>query len=265
MTASLGRIAAMVRRHVYLMRRSWPRVVEMAYWPTIQMIIWGFITLNLKGDSSFVAQASGVLVSAVLLWDVLFRGQLGFSLSFMEEMWSRNLGHIAVSPLRTWELVSAWVVTSLVRTILGVVPATLLAVPMFGVSIYDLGPALAAFFFALLVMGWAVGMGVSALVLRYGQGAESLAWLSIFLIAPISAIYYPVSVLPDWLQPVAWALPPAHVFEGMRAILFDGTVRWDLLAAAFALDLLYLALGFGAFLYAMGVARDRGLLLQQGE
>ncbi|MFQ5774793.1 MAG: ABC transporter permease [Kiloniellaceae bacterium] len=255
----------MVLRHVYLLRTSWPRVFELMYWPTIQMILWGFITRFLLTNSSYIAQAAGVLISAALLWDVLFRGQLGFSLSFLEEVWSRNLANLSVSPLRPVEFLLSLMAMSLIRTLIGVLPAAGLAIVFYQVSVFELGLPLVAFFTTLLVMGWTIGMMVCALILRVGLGAESTAWLAIFLIAPVSAIYYPVSVLPAWLQPLAWALPTAPVFEGMRAILLDGRFRPDLLVHAAALDLVYLSVGAALFLYAFHVARRRGLLLQVGE
>jgi ABC-2 type transport system permease protein len=259
------RIGAMVLRHAYLLRTSWPRIFEMMYWPTIQMVLWGFITVFLATNSSYIAQATGVLISAVLLWDVLFRGQLGFSLSFLEEIWSRNLGNLSVSPLKPAELMAALMTMSLIRTLIGVVPAAGLAIVFYEVSVFALGLPLLAFFANLLVMGWAIGMLVCALILRVGLGAESVAWLAIFLIAPVSAIYYPVSVLPQWLQAVAWTLPTAAVFEGMRAILIDDMVRGDLLVRAALLNLLYLSIASATFLHSYQVARRRGLLLQIGE
>ena len=260
-----GRISALILRHLYLMRTSWPRVFELMYWPTIQMILWGFITRFFLEHSSYVAQAAGVLIAAVLLWDVLFRGQLGFSLSFLEEIWSRNLGNLAVSPLTPREFLASLTVLSLLRTLIGVLPAALLAIVFYEFSIFSLGVPLVAFFSLLLVFGWAIGMMVSALVLRVGQGAESVAWLAIFLLAPVSAVYYPVDVLPGWLQPVSWMLPTAPVFEGMRAVLIDGAVRYDLLIHAMLVDSVYLFLGASLFLYSFHIARRRGLLLQVGE
>ena len=259
------RIGAMVLRHAYLLRTSWPRIFELMYWPTIQMILWGFITRFLLTNSSYIAQAAGVLVSAVLLWDVLFRGQLGFSLSFLEEVWSRNLGNLSVSPLRPSEFLLSLMAMSLLRTLIGTLPAAGLAIVFYEANIFELGLPLVGFFSILLMFGWAIGMMVCALILRVGQGAENVAWLAIFLIAPISAIYYPVSVLPDWLQIVAWALPSAPVFEGMRAVLIDGVVRYDLLAQGIGLVAIYLGIGAALFLYAFHVARRRGLLLQVGE
>lgn len=264
-TLSLRRISAMVRRYWYLLRGSWPRIVELAYWPTVQMIMWGFLTLHLRGDSSWVTQAAGVLLSGVLLWDVLFRGQLGYTLSFLEEMYSRNLGQLFVSPLRPVELVLAMMAISLLRTLIGIIPAALLAIPLFGWNIFGVGLPLVAFFANLIVMGWAVGMAVTAMLLRVGLGGESLAWLVAFILLPVSAVYYPVAVLPDWLQAIAWALPPAYVFEGMRAVLFDSAVRWDLLAGAVALNLVYIVLGAATFLWSFHVARRKGLLLNTGE
>ena len=224
---SFRRVSGLLLRHLYVLRRSWPRLLDLAYWPTIQMILWGFVTLFFVQHSSWVAQAAGVLISAVLLWDILFRANLGVSLSFMEEMWARNLAQLFASPLRPYELVVALALMSLIRTVIGLI--------------------------------------VSALVLRLGLGAEGLAWVAIFALGPLSGVYYPISTLPAWLQPVAWVLPPAWVFEGMRAVLFEGAVRTDNLVIAAGLNLLYMAAAAGFFLWTCKVARIRGLLIQQGE
>ena len=259
------RILAMVLRYVYLLRGSWPRILELAYWPTVQMILWGFITQFFMTDSSVLGQAAGLLLSGVLLWDVLFRSQLGVSVVFFEEMHSRNLGHLFVSPLRPYELILALMTISLIRTLIGVGAAAALAVPFYGYSLLDLGLPLIGFFANLLVMGWAIGLLVAALVLRYGLGAESIAWVAIFAVAPVSGIYYPIATLPGWLQPVAWVLPSSYVFQGMRAVLLEQHFRLDLLLQAVLLNVAYLGVGIGVFLFAFQVARRRGLLFQAGE
>ena len=135
--ASARRIGAMVMRHVYVLRGSWPRLLELVYWPAVQMALWGLITRFLATESSLVAQAGGLFLSAVLLWDTLFRCQLGVSLTFMEEMWARNLGHLFVSPLRPHELVLSTYLVSLIRTLIGVGGAALLAIPLFDFWIVD--------------------------------------------------------------------------------------------------------------------------------
>ncbi|MDH3241400.1 MAG: ABC transporter permease [Alphaproteobacteria bacterium] len=259
------RIGAMVLRYVYVLRGSWPRIVELAYWPLMQMVMWGFISKFLATHSSWVAQGAGVLIGAVLLWDVLFRGQLGFSVSFLEEMWSRNLANLFVSPLRPYEFVAALITMSLIRTLIGVLPAVLLAILFYQYSVFDLGLPLVAFFFLLLMLGWAVGLVITAIIMRFGLGAESLAWIAMFAIAPLSGVFYPVSVLPEWLQLVSWALPSAYVFEGMRAVIFEGTVRLDHLATALALNFVYIAVAAAIFFYAFQVSRRQGLLVTMGE
>ncbi len=255
----------MILRHLYLFKKSWVRVVEMAYWPTMQMVLWGFIAKFLATNSSWVAQVPGLLVSALLLWEVLFRGQLGLALSFFEELYSRNLGHLFVSPLRPLELVAAMVGVSLIRTLIGVGTAIVLALVLYHYSVFDLGVPLVAFFANLLITGWAVGLMVAALVMRYGLAAENFAWGAIFIAAPISGIYYPISVLPAWLRGVAWWLPTSHVFEGMRAVMLDGVFRWDYLWTTVVLNAAYLAAGVAVFLASFNGARKRGMLLQIGE
>jgi ABC-2 type transport system permease protein len=264
-TASLNRIYAMLLRYTYLMRSSWPRLLELVYWPTVQMILWGFTNRFLVQHSAWVAQAAGLFIAAVLLWDVLFRGQLGVSLAFFEEMYSRNLGHLFASPLRPYELAISLVIISLLRTLIGVGAAALLAIAFYRYSIFTLGLPLLAFFANLMVMGWAIGLMVVALVLRYGLGAEGLAWAVTFAIMPICGVYYPVEVLPVWLQPISLALPASHVFEGMRAVIIDHLFRIDLLYNAILLNLVYVLLGTGVFLYAFHIARRRDLLLHVGE
>src|ERR1051325_7820046 len=109
------RVAAMVLRYWYLLRSSWPRLLDLVYWPAVQMLMWGFLQLYIGQNAGFFARAGGIFIGAVLLWDILFRGHLGFSLSFLEEMWSRNLANLMISPLRPAEFILALIVMSLTR------------------------------------------------------------------------------------------------------------------------------------------------------
>ena len=265
MSGTARRVGAIMLRHFFLWRGSWTRLFDLVYWPVLQVMIWGFMTEFLAGKSSWVAQAGGVFIGAVLLWDVLVRGQFGMTLSMLEEMWSRNLANLFVSPLRPWEFAVALMSLSILRSLIGVVPAALLAIPLFGYSVFGLGLPLLAFWSLLLVFGWAIGLALCGLLLRFGLAAESYAWASVFLLAPFSGVYYPVATLPGWLQPLAWCLPTTHVFEGMRAAMVDGTFRWELMLGALALDLACIATGFAVFLGAVASARRRGSLLSTGE
>jgi ABC-2 type transport system permease protein len=263
---ALRRIWGLMYRHIALYRRSWPRLLELAYWPTLQMCIWGFTASFFAARlGSPGAVAMGALLGAVLLWEIALRSQMGVAVSFLEEIWSRNLGHVFVSPLRPWELVAALIGMSVIRMTAGVLPAVILAWLLYAFNLFAMGPVLILFAVNLMAMGWWVSLGVVSLILRHGAGAEALAWSVLFGLTPFSAVFYPVSVLPAWLQPVALALPSAHVFEGMRAVMASGRMDWDHLGWAVGLNLAWLAAASLLFARQFRAARTRGALLTIGE
>jgi ABC-2 type transport system permease protein len=262
----IRRIWGLMYRHLALYRRSWPRLLELCYWPVLNMCIWGFTArfLAMRTGNSMVA-AGATLLGGVLLWEVTLRSQMGMSISFMEEMWSRNLGHVFVSPLRPFEMVAALIGMSIIRMAAGVLPAILIAWGLYAFNLFSLGPILVLFFINLMIFGWAVALGVVSLILRHGSGAEALAWGVLFGLAPFSAVFYPVSVLPAVVRPLALALPTAHVFEGMRAAVLSGTIRWDHLAAAFGLNIVWILAAGILFARQFHAARVSGALISIGE
>ncbi|MCA1457514.1 ABC transporter permease [Bradyrhizobium sp. BRP22] len=262
---SLNRINAMVLRYWYLLLSSWPRLLELVYWPALQIITWGFLQNYISQTSGFFAQAGGTLIGAVILWDILFRGQLGFSISFLEEMWARNLGNLMMSPLKPIEFLISLMIMSVIRLTIGVVPMTLLAFFFFGFNFYAIGLPLIAFFCNLIFTSWSVGIFASGLVLRNGLGAESIVWTMMFALMPLACIYYPVSVLPPWLQIIAWMLPPTYVFEGMRALLIDHVFRTELMVDALVINAVLLVASFSIFLAFLRSAKRNGSLLSSGE
>ena len=265
MNASALRVWGLTYRHLALYRRSWPRLVELAYWPTLQLLIWGFTASFITGRSGAPIATAAALLGGVLLWEVALRSQMGVAISFLEEVWSRNLAHVFVSPLRPWEMLAALVGVSALRMLVGVLPAILLAWVLYAFDLFALGPVVVLFFANLMVMGWWVSLGVVSLILRHGAGAEALAWSVLFGLTPFSAVFYPVAVLPAYLRPVALALPAAHVFEGMRAAIADGVVQWDHLAWAFGLNAVWMAGALWVFAAQFRHAREGGALLNIGE
>ena len=259
------RVWAVLLRHYYLLKSSWPRLLELIYWPLVQMLMWGFLQTYLAQRSGGLATAGGALIGAILLWDVLIRGQQGLSVSFLEEMWSRNVGNFFISPLRPGEFLVALMLMSVIRLMIGVFPVTLLAIWFFGFNLWGLGLAVGAFFGNLLLTAWGVGAIVSGLIIRNGLGAEGLAWTLMFLILPLCAVFYPVAVLPSYLQWVAWSLPPTYVFEGLRALLADHVFRADLMIEALAMNAILLSAGCFIFLRLVRQAKEVGSLMAIGE
>jgi ABC-2 type transport system permease protein len=262
---SIRRVKALVRRHIYLLRSSGVRLVELIYWPFLQMLTWGFLQKYLAGTTNPLAQAAGVLIGSILLWDILFRSNIGFATTFIEEMWSRNLGNLLTSPLRPYELIIALSVWSVIRLSVSMIPVATAAYFIFGFNLLDLGLPLVAFFAVLVLTSWSLGLISAGVILRYGLGAEELAWSLAFLLLPLCCVYYPASVLPSWLQVVALALPPTHVFEGMRSILLHNTFDPTELWWALSLNAVYLLVGYIVFSRFLASARVNGTLLKLGE
>ncbi len=266
LVASLRRVWGLMYRHLTLFRRSWPRLLDLAYWPVLQMVIWGFTSRFFAARlGNHGAVTVGMLLGGVLLWETALRSHLGFAVTFMEEIWSRNLGHIFVSPLRPWELLAALLGMSVVRMLLGVVPAMVLAFLIYHFNILSVGPVVVLFALNLMMMGWWIALGCISLILSQGGGAESLVWSMLIGLAPLACVYYPVSVLPHWLQMVALALPAAHVFEGLRAAIGSGVILWGHLAWAAALNLVWLAAAMLLFMQQFYAARRNGALMNIGE
>ncbi|MGA9138021.1 MAG: ABC transporter permease [Methylovirgula sp.] len=264
---SLPRVGAMLRRYLYLLRSSLPRVLDLIYWPLVQMLTWGFLQAYLARTlvAGRLGLAAGALIGAMLLWDILFRGQLGFSVSFLEEMWSRNIANLMMSPLRVGEFILALMVMSIIRLAIGFLPVTLLAILFFGFNLWGLGLAVGFFFANLILTGWAIGLFCSGVVLRYGLAAESLVWTVMFLLQPLACVFYPVGVLPKPLQAFAWMLPPTYVFEGLRAMLIRHQFRADLMGEAFVLNVVLFGATVIGFRQMLQNARRAGTLLQTGE
>ncbi|WP_284944027.1 ABC transporter permease [Acidisoma cladoniae] len=269
MTPSLRRVWGLIYRHLCLYRRSWPRLLELAYWPILQMCIWGFtasfITSRAVGGGHGILMAASALLAGVLLWEVALRSQMGVAISFLEEIWSRNLGHVFVSPLRPWEMILGLIGVAFMRVVAGIAPAILVAYLLYAFNLFTLGPVIVLFFANLMIMGWAVALGVVSLILRHGAGAEPLAWSLLFGLTPLSAVFYPVSALPIWLQPISHAIPATHVFEGMRDALVQGHVAWGEMLWAAGLNVIWLIVAGLLFASQFHAARTRGALITIGE
>ena len=184
---------------------------------------------------------------------------------FLEEIWSRNFTNLFIAPLRISEIIVSLVLTALLRTLIGLVPAILITSPLFGISILDLGAPLFLLFLSLYAFGITLGLFVSAGLLRYGPAFENIAWSSLFLLAPLGCIYYPIEILPDFFQSIAKFLPLVYIFEEARSILVNNVVDYSNIKSAIFLNIFYLCLGISLFYYSFNKARDKGTLINIGE
>jgi ABC-2 type transport system permease protein len=241
-------IAAIVLRQLYLLRGSPVRVFGLVVWVTIDIVLWGFITRYLNTVSGSGVNFVPTLLGAVLLWDFCERIMQGVSTAFLEDVWSRNFLNLFSSPLSVPEYILGLIVTSMMTSCLGLITMLVVATWVFHLQFFSLGLSLAAFIALLFVFGITLGIVATAIVLRFGPAAEWLLWPLPALLSPFAAVFYPLSVLPQWMRVVAAALPPSYVFEGMRALLGGGAFSHGLLIKGAAVAVLEL---FGAaYLYA---------------
>jgi ABC-2 type transport system permease protein len=258
----IQRVGAVILRHLYLYKRSIPRWAEVFFWPVLDLFVWGFLTVYLRstGAPKFVS----FFLGALILWDILFRAQQGISVSFLEEIWSKNLPNLFVSPLRPSEFLAGLMTIGAAKVLLAGGVGALLAWLFYSYNLFLIGIALIPFVFNLMVMGWAIGIVTMATILRFGQEAEMMAWGLAFLVQPFSAVFYPISVLPKWLQPVASLLPSAHIFEGMRHVVETGQIDINRLLTATLLNALYLTGAIALFYLSLRIAREKGLIIRSG-
>ena len=262
---NLSKIYALSLRHVYLIKGSFPRILDLIYWPTIQIFLWGFISKFFTLNSTYYENTVGIILSAAILYDFLFRSSISYNMMFLEEIWSRNFTNLFIAPLKIKEIIISLIFTALVRTLIGLVPAIILTSPLFGISILKLGVPLFFLFLSLYIFGITLGLFVSAGLMRFGPSFENIAWSSLFLLAPLGCIYYPIEILPSFFQILAKGLPLVYIFDEARNILINDTVSYVNIYYAYGINLIYLGLSIIIFYLSFSKAREKGTLINMGE
>ena len=259
------RIYGIFLRNLYLYKRSLPRLMEIFYWPLLDLLLWGFITLYLARYGKTLPNFVAFFVGALILWDILFRSQLGISVSFLEDVWARNFLNIFVSPLTPMEYIFSLMFVSLFKILLAGSIMSLLAWLFYSLNIFVIGISLVPFVLNLVILGWTIGIFTTSLILRFGQQAEILAWGIAILFQPISAVFYPMSVLPRFLRAAARFNPASYVFEGMREILTTHVLPVQKLLWAFGINAVFIVAVFFFFSWILKAVKKRGLLAKIGE
>ena len=261
----LNKIFALSLRHIYLIKGSFPRILDLIYWPTIQIFLWGFISKFFTLNSSFYENTVGVILSAAILYDFLFRSSISYNMMFLEEIWSRNFTNLFIAPIRISEIIAALTFTAIFRTLIGLFPASIIAIPLFGVSIFKIGFPLIFLLVTLYIFGVTLGLLVTAGLIRFGPSFENIAWASLFFLAPLGCIYYPIEILPEWLQIIAKLLPLVYLFEEMRNILIYDIINYYQILKATLISFIYFVFGIIVFYWSYEGAKDRGTLINMGE
>jgi ABC-2 type transport system permease protein len=249
------RVGAVIMRQLFLYRGSPQRILPMFAWVAIDILLWGFITRYLNQVSHAGFNFVPALLGAVLLWDFLTRIMQGVTMAFFEDVWSRNFLNFFASPLRTSEYLSGLVLIGVTTSLLGLASMLVLAWAAFGLSFLTFGAALAPFLMVLFLSGIALGIFGAGVVLRLGPASEWLIWPIPSVVSPFVGVFYPITVLPNWMQVISLALPPSYVFAGMRAVVSGKPAPWDQLAIGAGLSVAYVILAcvFFASIYRFAI------------
>lgn len=257
---SARRIFAIVLRYSYGSRHDMPRLFDIFYWPIIDLLVWGFLTVYLNERRDTGSLALSWLIGGIIFWTLLYRSSQDVAVQLLDDIWARNFLNLFASPLQLSEFVVALLVVAALKVFVTFVVLAVLAYAFYAFNVLALGPSLLPFLLVLLVFGWAMGLVVSALMVRFGSRMQIFAWGAAFFIQPVSAVFYPVASLPPALQVVAHANPVTYVFEGMRAVLLERSFAVDQLLLALLLTAASLAFSIWLFVVYFDQARERGML-----
>ncbi len=260
---SRRRVYGILLRHFYLLKHSLSRWIDLLYWPTIDLLLWGFVSLSIQGkeDGFLVYHFLGGLI----LWNILIRAQQGLAVGFLEDVWARNLLHLFASPLTLLDYLTGLIIFSIFRAFMASFLMGVLAVLIFHFNFFQQGIYFFQYTFGLLIFAWSIGLITIALILYFGQEAEIFAWALALLFLPFSAVFYPVSVLPPLFQKIAYFVPTSYVFEGMRSLLLGNLPTLQSLLKIYVLDLAYIFFSILIFLYFFKTAKVKGKLTKIGE
>ena len=254
------RIKGILIQNFFHLRRSIEDVVDTFFWPSMDVIIWGFLTAYFTGLGGPVAGVITFLMGGLILWNIVWRAQQDISISFLRNIWSKNIINLFSSPLTVWEFIIASMITGFFKILLTLTLVSLLAFFLYSFNIFSLGFYLLPFFVNLIAFAWAIGTIVTGLIIYFGMRIQSFAWSLIVLFNPVSAVFYPISVLPSFLQKIAWFLPTAHIFEGMREVFKNGFMSGEHLVWAVILNIIYIFLACVFFVFMFDRAKEKGKL-----
>jgi ABC-2 type transport system permease protein len=256
----IHRIYAMVLRYWYYLKHSLDRLSDMFYWPAMDLVIWGLTSRFFNENNTSSINIVFMVISGLLFWILIWRGQYEITVNFLDELWNKNLVNLFVSPLKLGEWVISVFIIGIIKATLSLSFAAVLAFILYKTNFLNYGLYLIPFSFSLILTGWAIGLFITGIIVRYGTRIQTLAWTAVAVVSPFSAIYYPVSSLPEWAQSIARFIPPSYIFENGRNLIAGRNVNMQEVALSFFLNIIYLLISLWFINRSFKKAKDKGLL-----
>lgn len=254
------RINAVLLRYFYDFSRQGDRLVDVFYWPTVDLLLWGLTSVFIKSFAPELPQIILIIVSGIVFWLFVWRAQSDMSVSLLEDLWNKNLINMFVSPLKFSEWVVSFIILGFLKIIISFFFAAAMAYALYEINIFYFGFYLIPFALLLMMTGWWVGLFINGLIMRFGTRIQTIAWSMVMIISPFSAIYYPLSILPEWMQKIAALVPTSYIFEGARQVISQGALDPRKLIYSLALNLIYISLGLIFLKKSFKKMLNRGLI-----
>ncbi len=252
------RIRGVFFRYFISMFRGSHFLADLFYWPLVDILLWGLTSVWIQRQQS-VPQLPLIMMTALIFWQVTWRGSVDISVNLLQEFWNRNLVNLFASPLKISEWSCGVILICLFKLGITISFGSVVVYLLYSLNVFSIGWTFLPFAASLFIFGWTLGFLASSGIIYWGQQMEAFAWMIAFVFAPFSAVFYPLDVLPSWAQTIGWCLPTTYIFEGMRSILANGTFPISYFFISILLNMLYLFLSYSLFTRMFEKSRAKGL------
>ncbi len=255
---SFSRIKGVFFRYFYALLRGVQGLADLFYWPLVDILLWGLTAIWMQKQQP-TSNIPLILMTGLIFWQITWRGSVDITVNLLQEFWTRNLSNIFSTPLKISEWSLGIILLCLFKLLITVAFGALTVYLLYALNVFTVGWYFLPFTALLLIFGWTIGFLAASFIILYGHQVEALAWMIAFVFAPFSAVFYPVNILPEWAQIIAWSLPTTYIFEGMREILSKGIFPTSYFLISSILSLLYLSLAFAFFIKMFKKSLEKGL------
>jgi ABC-2 type transport system permease protein len=256
---NIQRILGVFFRYLYVMKRGLMHLSDLFYWPLVDILLWGLTSIWIKSQDLPGHDLPLILMTALIFWQISWRGSVDISISLLQELWQRNLVNFFSTPLKFSEWIAGIILISICKLLLSIAFGALVVYVLYALNVFSIGWVFLPFAASLLIFGWTIGFLASSAIVYWGHSVEMFAWMIGGLFAPFSAVFYPVSVLPEWAQVISWCLPTTYIFEGMRSILYTHTFHLNYFLISIALNVVFLVGSISLFRIMFEKSRHKGL------
>lgn len=255
---SWGRIWAVFLRYFYFFAKM-DHLADLFFWPALDIFLWGMTSVWIQQAQTQIPHVALAILSGLVFWQILWRSNYEVSVNLLQEFWNRNLVNLFATPLTLWEWIISLMIVGMFKVLVSLLFGAFLVWGLYALNIFSMGWAFLPFVVSLTMSGWFLGFLSAGIMIYFGQRVQMLAWMTAYVFAPFSAVFYPLSALPLWAQWIGKLLPMTYIFEGMRKILYEGVFSKEMLLWSFGLNILFAAASITFFKFMFEKSRDKGL------